>query len=34
MKSFLSILRKYSVAMVMNFIGLVLGFTAFIVLMV
>lgn len=34
MKSFLSILRKYSVAMVMNLIGLVLGFTAFIVLMV
>ena len=34
MKSFLSILRKYSVAMVMNFIGLTLGFTAFMVLMV
>lgn len=34
MKSFLSILRKYTVAMVMNFIGLTLGFTAFMVLMV
>ena len=34
MKSFLSILRKYSVAMVMNFLGLVLGFTAFLTLMV
>lgn len=34
MKSFLSILRRYSVAMVMNFIGLALGFIAFMVLMV
>lgn len=34
MKSFLSILRKYSLAMVMNFLGLALGFTAFLVLMV
>ena len=34
MKSFIAILRKYSVAMVMNFIGLILGFTAFMVLMV
>ncbi|MGM9736211.1 MAG: ABC transporter permease [Candidatus Cryptobacteroides sp.] len=34
MKSFLSILRKYTVAMAMNFIGLALGFTAFMVLMV
>lgn len=34
MKSFFAILRKYTVAMVMNFIGLTLGFTAFMVLMV
>ncbi|MGM9738093.1 MAG: ABC transporter permease, partial [Candidatus Cryptobacteroides sp.] len=34
MKSFLAILRKYPVAMVMNFIGLAFGFTAFLVLMV
>lgn len=34
MKSFYAILRKYTVAMVMNFIGLTLGFTAFMVLMV
>lgn len=34
MKSFISILRKYSLAMVMNFIGLAMGFTAFLILMV
>lgn len=34
MKSFLSILRRYPLAMIMNFIGLILGFTAFMVLMV
>ena len=34
MKSFLAILRKYPVAMVLNFIGLAMGFTAFLVLMV
>ncbi|MGN1232705.1 MAG: ABC transporter permease, partial [Candidatus Cryptobacteroides sp.] len=34
MKSFLAILRRYPVAMVMNFIGLALGFAAFLVLMV
>ena len=33
MKSFISILRRYSVAMVMNFVGLVLTLTAFMVLM-
>ena len=33
MKNFIAILRRYSVAMVMNFIGLVLALTAFIVLM-
>ena len=34
MKSFISILRKYTVPMAMTFIGLALGFTAFMVLMV
>ena len=33
MKNFIAILRRYSVAMVMNFVGLVLALTAFIVLM-
>lgn len=33
MKGFLAILRRYSVAMVMNFVGLVMAFTAFIALM-
>ena len=33
MKNFIAILRRYSVAMVMNFIGLVLALTAFMVLM-
>ena len=30
MKNFLAILKKYTLAMVMNFTGLVLAFTAFI----
>lgn len=34
MKNFISIVRKYRLAMAMNFIGLVLAFTAFIALMV
>ena len=33
MKNFIAILRRYSVAMVMNFVGLVLALTAFMVLM-
>ena len=33
MKHFIAILRRYSVAMVMNFVGLVLALTAFMVLM-
>ena len=33
MKNFIAILRRYSVAMVMNFVGLVLALTAFLVLM-
>ena len=33
MNNFIAILRRYSVAMVMNFVGLVLALTAFIVLM-
>lgn len=33
MKNFIAILRRYSVAMIMNFAGLVLSFTAFMVLM-
>ena len=33
MKHFIAILRRYSVAMVMNFVGLVLAMTAFMVLM-
>ena len=33
MKHFIAILRRYSVAMVMNFVGLVLALTAFLVLM-
>ena len=33
MKNFIAILRRYSVAMVMNFVGLVLTLTAFLVLM-
>ena len=33
MKHFIAILRRYSVAMVMNFVGLVLSLTAFMVLM-
>lgn len=33
MKNFIAILRRYSVAMVMNFIGLVLALTAFMILM-
>ena len=33
MKNFIAILRRYRVAMVMNFVGLVLAFTAFIVLL-
>ena len=33
MKNFIAILRRYSVAMVMNFVGLVLAMTAFMVLM-
>lgn len=34
MKSFFAILRKYTVAMTINFIGLALAFTAFLILMV
>ena len=33
MKNFLAILKKYTLAMVMNFTGLVLAFTAFMALM-
>ena len=33
MKNFIAILRRYSVAMVMNFVGLVLALTAFMILM-
>jgi len=33
MKNFIAILRRYSVAMVMNFVGLVLALTAFLVLL-
>ena len=33
MKNFIAILRRYSVAMIMNFVGLVLALTAFMVLM-
>ena len=33
MKNFISILRRYKLAMIMNFIGLVLAFTAFMALM-
>ena len=33
MKNFITILRRYSVAMIMNFVGLVLALTAFMVLM-
>ena len=33
MKNFIAILRRYSVAMIMNFVGLVLSLTAFMVLM-
>ena len=33
MNNFIAILRRYSVAMVMNFVGLVLALTAFLVLM-
>lgn len=33
MKNFIAILRRYSIAMVMNFVGLVLALTAFMVLM-
>ena len=34
MRSFSAILRKYSTAMIMNFVGLVLAFTAFMALMI
>ena len=33
MKNFIAILRRYSIAMIMNFAGLVLALTAFMVLM-
>ena len=33
MKNFIAILRRYSIAMLMNFVGLVLALTAFLVLM-
>ncbi|MBQ8420759.1 MAG: ABC transporter permease [Bacteroidales bacterium] len=33
MKNFIAILRRYSVAMIMNFVGLVLAFTAFMILL-
>ena len=33
MKNFIAIFRRYTIAMVMNFAGLVLAFTAFMALM-
>lgn len=34
MKNFIAIFRRYTIAMVMNFVGLVLAFTAFMALMI